>query len=936
MSSELLYTSAPQGLKGGSRGFTTVLCTAGMPPNLADKLESFSGYKHVYSPQDPLAEHNPVRFAYLRPNVGGRSVTVVSRLAAYGVDYSGRSNKLAHHIVLEAEERPHGGPAWLLSQKDLWKASWNGECKTLNAGPRIPEGDKVAGVCRQWREMADDAGWGGQLVTWLKQSNKPIWLIYEPKQQGQILELLVESLALLPEAERWKYTFATYFSGLPGDVDCRIRGVVTGSDEARLASARGHVIDLTHPVLLTTTSAWIEFARTGIFPSTPLAISAAPELPSGSDAVLGVREAPSLSEFISVETPWRDEPQRMSKTSLPVDLPHRVGEYQLAPPPMPTTSRSSQPPTLPNQKNGRDSTSSIFRWALPAAAVVVLLMILGAGISAFRDSVAWSLSSSKVSPGASQQEPNKPERQTKTEANVDHESPDAGSEEIESKPKIATTEVQPHPPMLEISLVSNNADEEVVQTWSKESDSVFKVSINENWKGVTNYRLKLPENLTARLDPRDSCLTINDESKIVLSKEQDYESDEWKGIPKKLELLIEGDGTEYRISLVIELSNETRKVQAKELKLQMNISENITKPQIDVRKVYENELDEVEGFKFNLIDAGESKSEVEGKYGRITQDGEVLVYKVDIDRVFSANQLDSVDFFDYQVSCDNEVPASQGKIRIEIHNPLRFNWLAAKTVDGSDLRFEREVVKRLFQSEGEYEVYFKQGNSLIGEAAVLRMIVLSGRILLADKQNLTVEGVGSFTLDPNSKDKNKIEFSDSNALRRHLESLFIESHLFRNVCEEQITQELMRKRENILSLEKSANHEQNPGQKKKIGDDLSRLREDKDSVESLRKRVTDIIQRRKNIRDARSLEDLLNQNAEVFVNELINEMEAKNSCAKAVLEQCRQETLNRFNQAKDYVRSCQLIVVKKVDGSSADKNKNPSAGTKEIPYPPSS
>ena len=379
MSSELLYTSAPQGLKGGSRGFTTVLCTAGMPPNLADKLESFSGYKHVYTPQDPLAEHNPIRFAFLRPNVGGRSVTVVSRLAAYGVDYSGRSNKIAHHIVLENSERPGGGPAWLLSQNNLWKANWDGQCKTLPTGPQIPFGDRPPSICRQWQSVAGDAGWGGQLVTWLKQSNKPIWLIYEPKQQGQILDLLVESIALLPEAERWKFTFATYFSGLPSDVDCRIRGVVVGSDEARLAAARGHVIDLTRPALLSSTSTWIEAARMGSVPSIPEALAAAPEFPMGPDAVLGLQEDSSLAAFISVESPWRDESQRVSEASLPVDLPGGVGDYQLAPPPVPTTGRSPKPPTLPNQKKDRDYSSSILRWALPA--VVSLIIVLGAMIA---------------------------------------------------------------------------------------------------------------------------------------------------------------------------------------------------------------------------------------------------------------------------------------------------------------------------------------------------------------------------------------------------------------------------------------------------------------------------------------------------------------------------------------------------------------------------
>ena len=75
MNAELLYTSAPQGLKQGSRGFCTVLSTVGMPLNLATKLESLSGYRHLYPSGTPDASKNPVGFSHLR----FMSVAVMSR-----------------------------------------------------------------------------------------------------------------------------------------------------------------------------------------------------------------------------------------------------------------------------------------------------------------------------------------------------------------------------------------------------------------------------------------------------------------------------------------------------------------------------------------------------------------------------------------------------------------------------------------------------------------------------------------------------------------------------------------------------------------------------------------------------------------------------------------------------------------------------------------
>jgi hypothetical protein len=60
LSQEILYTSAPQGLKPGSRGFCTVVSTSGMAKNLAERLESLSGYRHAYMPTDADAHLNPV------------------------------------------------------------------------------------------------------------------------------------------------------------------------------------------------------------------------------------------------------------------------------------------------------------------------------------------------------------------------------------------------------------------------------------------------------------------------------------------------------------------------------------------------------------------------------------------------------------------------------------------------------------------------------------------------------------------------------------------------------------------------------------------------------------------------------------------------------------------------------------------------------------
>ena len=53
MSHELHYTSVARGLKPGSQGFCTVAVSAGLPGPIADRLEGLSGYRPLFSPNDP-------------------------------------------------------------------------------------------------------------------------------------------------------------------------------------------------------------------------------------------------------------------------------------------------------------------------------------------------------------------------------------------------------------------------------------------------------------------------------------------------------------------------------------------------------------------------------------------------------------------------------------------------------------------------------------------------------------------------------------------------------------------------------------------------------------------------------------------------------------------------------------------------------------------
>ena len=232
MSQELLYTSAPRGLKPGSRGFCTVLSTQGMAAPLATALEGLSGYRPIYPTGDERASRNPVVASHLKLQAAGRSWSVLSRIADYGLDYSQRANKLAHHVVIDKSEQPASGPASLLVTRGYMRDEWSGEPKVVALKPGAREVRAPSGPCSAWQETAGDAGWAGVLAeSFLHDPERLVILLFAPGQD--ILPLFNEALSLLPPERRWDVTFSTYFTGLATSTTCVWRAMVHDSDPRR-------------------------------------------------------------------------------------------------------------------------------------------------------------------------------------------------------------------------------------------------------------------------------------------------------------------------------------------------------------------------------------------------------------------------------------------------------------------------------------------------------------------------------------------------------------------------------------------------------------------------------------------------------------------------------------------------------------------------------
>ena len=235
MSFELVYTSARRGLKEGASGFCTVAATDGIPRPLHEKLESLSGYSHT---EAATGAEPPVNHSHLTIRIQRNIYHVVSRIGDAGIDYTGRTNKIAHHLALSGAEAAgiSQGPAALFADYGFWHTDWDSEPETFAPG-RIPSSyAEPVEDFGTWAEVFGDAGWAGVLGHAIADGMKPVSIIV-PNPDDTMM-LLHEALLLVSPSDRWKVCFSTYFSRLAPGTQCHWRFVLEGTTEARKLRAR--------------------------------------------------------------------------------------------------------------------------------------------------------------------------------------------------------------------------------------------------------------------------------------------------------------------------------------------------------------------------------------------------------------------------------------------------------------------------------------------------------------------------------------------------------------------------------------------------------------------------------------------------------------------------------------------------------------------------
>ncbi len=217
MSYEVVHTSVMKGLRGES-GFATAIVTRGMPAGLESGLQDVSGYDHDAARSIGVDE---TEWAHRIVTVRGRPYTVLSRIAPNGVDASRRPNRIAHHLVLEQEERDPRGPAWMLKQFGAWEVG-TPEVAERECAPTLPNGSNAAERSNRWKDAGFDQGWAGVVAqTLLDEPQSTIYLVLPEMLHAR--DLLVDVLALLPVDRRWLATFSTRPLVVLPTVRCQLR-----------------------------------------------------------------------------------------------------------------------------------------------------------------------------------------------------------------------------------------------------------------------------------------------------------------------------------------------------------------------------------------------------------------------------------------------------------------------------------------------------------------------------------------------------------------------------------------------------------------------------------------------------------------------------------------------------------------------------------------
>jgi septum formation topological specificity factor MinE len=119
MAQQLVYTSAGKLLEAGRSGFGTVARSKSLSPLLVSAIERVSQFANIRG-----TDRSRVIFVHRRIIAANNRVNLISRIADAGADYTGRTNHIAHHLIISQEEMHNAAARGITPADVLMQFSW--------------------------------------------------------------------------------------------------------------------------------------------------------------------------------------------------------------------------------------------------------------------------------------------------------------------------------------------------------------------------------------------------------------------------------------------------------------------------------------------------------------------------------------------------------------------------------------------------------------------------------------------------------------------------------------------------------------------------------------------------------------------------------------------------------------------------------------------
>jgi hypothetical protein len=232
---QLIYTSAPRGLLSGQSGFCTVARSADLREALVQRLEQISSYHYLRVSGGGADGGNPTISAFRILDIRGAKYQVLTRIQPCGLDFTARTNHLAHHLIFQPEELAQlPSPAAILRGWKGWSAGWQGDPRLLDEVPldEFREIKRPTFPAQTWLQITGDAGRAAGLLE--SECVRGCYLVCPPGGERQLLDMFAETLQLLDHTGQyplrpWRYSFTTFMQAEDNPLDFQWRGCQEGT-----------------------------------------------------------------------------------------------------------------------------------------------------------------------------------------------------------------------------------------------------------------------------------------------------------------------------------------------------------------------------------------------------------------------------------------------------------------------------------------------------------------------------------------------------------------------------------------------------------------------------------------------------------------------------------------------------------------------------------